>query len=46
MRRTSPHTLSTVLTYENLSAKYQAFTMNILLVQEPKTYNETIKYAC
>nr|GMD53137.1 Retrovirus-related Pol polyprotein from transposon TNT 1-94 [Ipomoea batatas] len=42
--RTSPHTLSTVLSYKRMSPGFKAFATNILGIQEPKSYNEAIHH--
>nr|GMD59246.1 Retrovirus-related Pol polyprotein from transposon TNT 1-94 [Ipomoea batatas] len=44
--RTSPHTLSTVLSYKRMSPGFKAFATNILGIQEPKSYNEAIHHEC
>nr|GMC55562.1 Retrovirus-related Pol polyprotein from transposon TNT 1-94 [Ipomoea batatas] len=43
VRRTSPHIISNVLSYNSLSHKYRAFAVNALVAKEPKTYNEICK---
>nr|GMD66418.1 Integrase, catalytic core [Ipomoea batatas] len=40
----SPHMLSKVISYDNLSSSHKAFTMAVTSTAEPRSYNQAIKH--
>ncbi|XP_019150566.1 PREDICTED: uncharacterized protein LOC109147362 [Ipomoea nil] len=44
--RTSPHSISKVISYVNLSPSHKIFSMAVSAIKEPRTYNQAIQHEC
>ncbi|GMI99394.1 hypothetical protein HRI_003608700 [Hibiscus trionum] len=44
--RSTPHSISQVVSYHNISSAHDSYINNAVILSEPKTYNQAIKHAC